>query len=315
MRNRFACTDDLLNYFKKKDLLGGLTTSEQAQLRKNIGIIDYNGEGEQSHPIELTYAQFWDLYRSNSLVTGACYAITDFQTIYTSNVYNSGGQLVTWGGNVNPSQTWKIYLRAIAGNQIDNRVIIDGKDWEVRYDPTRKLLEDGTPTKGQIIFLADNNGNRAFYDFKNIKWRWSREKLTEAGISTIKDLDLYTFSEITGTEVSDSSELHNTKFNTIEEGCYDNIFIGDTYYNTIQPECYHNIFAKGCHDSTIKWNSTNNRFNEPVTYLTGTINNKQFETGDNVLSTAITKTIHKVNEATIVSFLDPITYSHQVVLV
>jgi hypothetical protein len=45
MRDRFACTSDLNAYFKKKDLLGGLTSLEQAQLRANIGIIDYTGEG------------------------------------------------------------------------------------------------------------------------------------------------------------------------------------------------------------------------------------------------------------------------------
>ena len=58
----------------------------------------------------------------------------------------------------------------------------------------------------------------------------------------------------------------------------------------------------------------NNRFNEPVTYLTGSIYFKEFETGNTVLSTSISKTIHKVNDATIVSFLDPITYAYQVVL-
>ena len=177
-----------------------------------------------------------------------------------------------------------------------------------------KTLEDGTTTKGTITYMCDDNGNSAYYDFKNIRWRWSREKLNAAGINTQSDMDLYTFSEITGSSVTDSSELHNTKFNILGQGCYNNIFIGDTYYNIFQPECYNNIFAKGCHDCFIKWNSTNNRFNEPVTYLSGSIYSKEFNTGNTVLSTAISKTIHKVNEATIVSFLDPITYAYQVIL-
>ena len=37
---RYACIHDLNNYFKKKDLLGGLTDLEQEQLRKNIGILE-----------------------------------------------------------------------------------------------------------------------------------------------------------------------------------------------------------------------------------------------------------------------------------
>ena len=315
MRNRYACTDDLLNYFKKKDLLSGLTTSEQAQLRRNIGIIDYTGEGGQAEPINLTYAQFWDRLSTSNLVTGASYCITDFQSIYPSNVTNNAGQHISWGLGVNPSQIYRLFVRAVSPNQIDRRILIDGKAWEVEYDPTRKILEDGTATKGKITFLADDHGNAAFYDFKNIKWFWKKEDLLKAGILTNQDLALYTFTEIVNGEVQDSSELHNTKYNVLGESCYNNIFIGDTYYNIIEPECSNNIFAKGAHDCFIKWNTVNNRFNEAVCYLSGSIYHKEFETGDTVLSTAISKTVHKVNEATIVSFLDPITYAYQVVIV
>ena len=315
MRNRYACTDDLINYFKKKDLLGGLTTQEQAQLRNNIGIIDYNGEGSQNEPLSLTYAQFWDKLNNQDLVTGGTYLITDYQTIYSSNTKNNAGQYISWGLDVNSSQTYKLYIKAVSNNQIDRRITIQGKSWEVEYDPYRKILDDGVATKGAITFLADDNGNIAFYDFKNIKWLWDKDSLRRAGINTNQDLALFTFSEVVNGVVYDSSELHNTKFNVLEEGCYNNIFIGDTYYNILEPECTNNIFAKGCHDSIIKWNSVNNRFNEPVCYLTGSIYNKEFNTGNTTLSTSISKTIHKVNDATIVSFLDPITYAYQVVLI
>ena len=313
MRDRYACVSDLTSYFKKKDLLGGLTSLEQAQLRANIGIVDYSGEGGQDSPIELTYSQFWEKYSTSQLVTGASYVITDFQTIYPSNTYNNAGQSVTWGTTINPSQVWSIYVRALSKDQIDRRVTIAGKSWEVEYDPQRRTLPDGTTTKGKITFLRDDNGNCAFYDFKNVRFNWTREKLRDAGIYTQTDLALYTFSNIEDDEVTDSSEFSNTKFNMLEEGCVNNIFIGDTYYNILEPECSDNIFAKGAHDCLIKWNTVNNRFNEPVTYLTGSIYHKNFETGNTVLSTAISKTVHKVNNATIVSFLDPITYAYQVV--
>ena len=315
MRDRFACTSDLNAYFKKKDLLGGLTSLEQAQLRANIGVVDYTGEGGQDSPIELNYAQFWEKYRSSQLITGASYVITDYQTIYSSNTYNNAGQRISWGLTINPSQVWRLYIRALSKNEIDRRVTIAGKSWKVEYDPTRKVLADGTLTRGQITFLRDDNGNSAFYDFKNIRFQWTEEKLQEAGIQTNQDLALYTFSNIENGEVTDSSEFSNTKFNIIEEGCTNNIFIGDTYYNILEPECQNNIFAKGAHDCIIKWNTVNNRFNEPVTYLTGSLYFKQFETGNTVLSTSISKTVHKVNDATIVSFLDPITYAYQVVIV
>lgn len=313
MRNRYACTDDLSNYFKKTDLLGGLTLLEQEQVRRNLGI--QNIVDEINGYVETTYANLWDKIQSNQLVPGVIYAITDFQTIYSSNVTNNVGQRVTWGTTINPSQTWTLITTAIAPNQLDRRISILGKDWEVEYDATRRLLDDGVWNKGTITYLTDNNGNSAFYDFKNIKWRCSRTTLVKAGIVTDYSMDLYTFSDIINGEIIDSSELHNTKYNIIKEGCYNNIFIGDTYYNIIEPECKDNIFAKGAHDCIIKWNTTNNRFNEPVCYLTGSIYNKEFETGNTILSTSITKTIHKVNEATIVSFLDPITYTYQVIIV
>lgn len=315
MRDRYACIGDLSNYFKKKDLLGGLTALEQAQVRQNLGIIDYTGEGGQDAPISMNYAQFWEKYNNKQLITGASYLITDFQTIYSSNAINNGGQKITWGLDINPSQVWQLYVRALSKGEIDRRVTISGKAWEVEYDPTKETLPDGTTTKGKITFLADDNGNIAFYDFKNIRYNWTRTQLAEAGINVPSDLALYTFSNIEGGQVVDSSEFSNTKFNVLGKDCENNIFIGDTYYNILEPECQNNIFAKGAHDCIIKWNTVNNRFNEPVCYLTGSIYHKEFETGDTVLSTAISKTIHKVNEATIVSFLDPITYTYQVVIV
>lgn len=313
MRNRYACLEDLSNYFKKSELLGGLTPLEQEQVRINLGIQDYEGEIEKF--VETTYANVWDKLRNSQLSPGTVYAITDFQTIYSSNVENNAGQKITWGLNINPSKTYTLLVRAISKNQLDQRISIAGKKWEVRYDITRKTLEDGVENKGTIIFLKDDNGNQAFYDFKNVRFRCTRQLLNNAGIGATQDLDLYTFSDIVNGEIIDSSELHNTKFNVIGPGCTNNIFIGDTYYNILEPDCKNNIFAKGAHDCLIKWNTTGNRFNEPVTYLTGSIYNKEFETGDTVLSTAISKTIHKVNEATIVSFLDPITYTYQVILV
>ena len=85
---RYICITDLNNYFKKSDLLGGLTELEKQQARTNLGIMNYTGEGGQSTPVSITYANLYDLIQRNTLVVGARYIITDFQTIYSSNVYN-----------------------------------------------------------------------------------------------------------------------------------------------------------------------------------------------------------------------------------
>ena len=96
---------------------------------------------------------------------------------------------------------------------------------------------------------------------------------------------------------------------------FNNVFLGDTYNNIIETDCSNNTFIKGCHDTTLKWNSVNNIFYEPVCYTEGSIYNKTFKTGDTSLAMTITKTIQKVNEATIISYLDPITYAYQVIIV
>ncbi len=305
--NRYACVYDLYNYFKKSDLLGGLSDLEKEQLRKNIGVTQ-TGEGGQTSPEEVTYATLYNYISKKLLVTGARYIITNFQTIYSSNVTNSSGQRITWGSTTNPSQVLRLIVTAVTIDKLDPRIIVDGKDWKVEYNVTKETLEDGVETMGKITFLKDENNNQAPYDFKNIKFRRTSSQGVSQG-------DYYTFSDITSGTIVDSTTLHNTKNNIIKEGSTDNIFLGDTYYNIIEEDCTGNTFVKGCHDTTLKWNSVNNVFNEPVCYTSGSIYNKTFKVGDTSLSTSITKTIQKVNEATIISYLDPITYAYQIIIV
>lgn len=300
---RLACVGDLNNYFKKTDLLSGLTTLEQETLRKNIGVVDYTGEGGQKAPIEVTYTVLSGYITNKTLVTGARYIITDFQTIYSSNTINSSGKKITWGLTINPSKTLRLITTAITTSRLAPQVFIDDmstKDWEIYYDVTSETLDDGVTTKGKITYLKDNKGNSAYYDFKNVRFHRSNG-------------DFYTFSDVTNNVISDSTALYNTYFNTIEEGCTNNIFLGDTYNNVLKPGCEGNTFLKGCHDTVLGWDSVGNTFNEDVCYMNGSIYNKTILEGDTTLSTAISKTVHKVNEATIVSFLDPITYAYQII--
>lgn len=295
MSNRWACIHDLNNYFKKKDLLGGLTEPEKAQLRSNIGVFD--NFGEDGGQVEVTASTLNTMVNKKALVPGARYKVTDFQTIYTSNNNE------TWGVDKNPSEKYELILVANTEERLDPRATIVGhENWYVEYDITPKVLSDGTVTKGTITFLRDENDNSAYYDFKNIKFRRN-------------NTDYYTFSEIVNGVVKDSSCLHNTKYNTLGKDCYNNVFLGDTYNNIMQQGCVNNTFWKGCHNSIIGWESTNNTFYEAVRFVSGSMFNKLFKVGDTTLSTTITKTIHKVNDVDIVSFLDPITYSHQVLII
>ena len=311
---RYACLSDLNNYFKKAELLGGLTEPEKIQLRINIGVTNYTGEGSQSSPLMVTYNEFRTLMLNNSLLTGARYQITDFQSIYSSNI-ESGGLLISWGLVSNPSTVYNLIVTALNNNTIDPRVVIVGKSWIVEYNPVQETLPDGVKTKGKITYLRDNNGNSAFYDFKNIKFRRTQSELANTNFSTNEPyLDLFTFSDLLNSQIIDTSELDTTKHNVLKENCWNNVFIGDTYNNLIQAECKDNTFLRGCHDTTLQWNSVGNLFNENVCYTSGSIYNKTIGIGNTAFSTSITKTIQKVNEVTLVSFLDPITYAYQIII-
>lgn len=310
MRDRYACLSDLNNYFKKTDLLSGLTEAEKIQLRTNIGVTNYGGVGAQSSPISITYAALYDLVLNSNLIVGARYAITDFQSIYTSNSNQ------VWGDLINPSSIYTLIAFANTESKLDSRVtILQHTDWIVEYDVTRKILPGDITTKGKITYLKDKNGNSAHYDFKNIKFRRTQLELSQSNLYIETPyIDLYTFSDILNNIVIENSEIETTKYNVLGDNCWNNVFLGDTYNNNIYSGTKNNTFLRGCHDSTILWETSNNLFNESVNYLTGSIYNKKFPVGYTALSTSITKTIHKVNENTILSFLDPITYSHQIII-
>lgn len=318
---RYACKSDLNKYFKKVELLGGLTELEKAQLRLNIGIVEFNNPEDVTQVSELTHARICDLIEKNQLIPGKKYMITDFQTIYSSNVLNSTGKRIGWGleGSDNPSPIQKIIVTAVTSSRLDPRIIIDDpitSDWHIEYDVTKRRLEDGTATKGMITYLKDSNNNSAFYDFKNIKFRRTSRDLSNTNFSISSSfIDLYTFSDVDKGIVEDSSNYHNTKNNQFKKGCTNNVMLGDTYNNIFEEDCMGNTFIRGCHDSTIKWNSVNNTFNENVCFTEGSIYNKFIKIGNSDFSTTINKTINKVNDATILSFLDPITYAHQITII
>lgn len=320
MKDRLVCLSELEKYFKKSDLLGGLTELEKIQLRTNIGILNYTGEGGQSQVVSITYSALYDLYTRGQLIVGGRYVITDFQTIYSSNVLNNLGKKITWGitGSEHVSPIYSIVVIANTNNRLDPRILVltpEGLNWKVEYDITQETLEDGSKTKGRITYLKDENNNSAYFDFKNIMFRRTSTTLYNSSLLINGSyIDLYTFSSIQNDVVVENSSDELVKYNEIKEDSWNNVFLGSVYNNVIEANCQNNTFLKGCHDSVIKWNSVNCLFNENVCYLSGSIYNKLIKVGDTSLSTSISKTIHKVNDETIVSYLDPITYAYQIII-
>lgn len=310
MRNRVACTDDLKAYFKKSDLLKGLLEIEYEELRKNIGVPDFLGEGLQLEPEVISYSELLIKKNAGTIVTGGRYIINDFQTIYTSNVNDE-----TWGLTVNPSPIYNLLVVGNTSTSFDSRAYVLGKNWVVEYDFTQKTLPDGVKTKGSITYLKDDKGNSAYYDFKSVKFRRKREELQNTTVSISKPyIDLFTFS-ILGNEVQDASEANVLcEYNEFKENCWNNVFIGQTNNNIFQQEFINNTFIRGCNNSHFLWNTQNNRFHDVVSMTTGAINDKIVNIGNLNYTLAITKQIHKVNEETILTFLDPITYSQQIII-
>lgn len=158
---------DLLPYLRRDDYLGGFTATEQAYIRENIGAAAKGGLEDTL--IELTYAQLVEYMYLGKLVPGHLYAITNYQTIYSSFAKNSSDKYITWGLDVNPSPIYTLIALALTEHKLmPNVFILDHENWTVQYDPTQETLDDGVKTKGRIYYLQDENLNRATYDFKNV---------------------------------------------------------------------------------------------------------------------------------------------------
>lgn len=316
--NRHVCFGDLENYLRRDSYLDKYSPLEQKQIRKNIGAI---GESELASYITkerctyLTHGELVDLVHNDGLGIGQIYAITDFQTIYQSNVQVSPGIYQTWGLNINPSKVYTILTIALSHNKLFSRVIVDSEDydksgkWIVEYDYEPEVLSDGVSTKGKITYLKDTNNNVAYYDFKNIKSRRSKSSLQELGINIDSDyLDLYTFNTQNFDEASESFNVYNNYF---ESGAKDNVFIGNECYNNVFEGGFrNNTFASSCHSNQFQFDTFNNTFKSPVIYLTGSFNNRKFVDNE-YTSLDIDKQISKVDEGYVLTYLDPDTLTLQ----
>lgn len=316
--NRHVCFGDLENYLRRDSYLDKYSPLEQKQIRKNIGAI---GESELVSYITkerctyLTHEELVDLVHNDGLGIGQIYAITDFQTIYQSNVQVSPGIYQTWGLDINPSKVYTILTIALSHNKLFSRVIIDSQDydksgkWIVEYDYEPEILSDGVSTKGKITYLKDTNNNVAYYDFKNIKSRRSKSSLQELGINIDSDyLDLYTFNTQNFDEASESFNVYNNYF---ESGAKDNVFIGNECYNNVFEGGFrNNTFASSCHSNQFQFDTFNNTFKSPVIYLTGSFNNRKFVDNE-YTSLDIDKQISKVDEGYVLTYLDPDTLTLQ----
>lgn len=313
---RHICFSDLQNYLRKKDYLSGFSEVEQYQIRQNIDAAskqDIQNLIDNNSSVQTTYNELLDLVKNNQLHVGTNYSITDFQTIYESNVTDEHEIKQTWGLDINPSPIFNVTITAIDSNTFSTNATIisneypNSNKWKVLYDFKQEVLEDGKTTKGKILYLKDNNNNEAYYDFKSIKFRKSKKDLKTVGIDIEEEYkDCYTFNTPDFIDSSESANVYNNQF---QSNCYNNIFIGDTYCNSFYSGFINNVFADKCYQNYFGFNTSDNKFKIPITQVSGSLSGKVIE-NQNILSQDVDKKIVKAtNQNYTILYIDSDTKS------
>lgn len=303
---RHVCFKDLNHYFKRDDYFSDLTSKEKKLIKKNLGIADTEKE-DNGFVVKGTYSEIKNLADSGKLNINSVYIITDYRTIYKSNI----GEV--WGDAINPSKVYSIVLTPISEYEFGKDVIMMYKDkvlnWEVRYDFSEEDL--GTQkTRGKILYLKDQNNNSAYYDFKNIRTRVKIKSTDISGIMVESELDLYTFNEATRTPtifVENSDDSHTVN-NCFEQDCYSNVFLGITHNNTFAGGFKNNLFLTNCQFNKFGYNTHNNKFEDVVMYCSGSIRNKNIKELDNTIE----KEFVAVGNDFAIKYLDNDTLTYQI---
>lgn len=252
---RHVCLEDLKDYFKKSDYFGDLTREEKNEIKQNLNIND-------SYIVD-SFDNIKFIAEQKELIPGSFYIINNYQ--YLDDNYSSN--------------TYQIVTRALNNESFSPNVIIlkDNKplDWEVKYD-----IFQGA--RGTITYLKDENGNSAFYDFKNKKY-------------LIDNNYLFTFSKfVNNGYIECSDRVYNV---TIDKLSNDNVFIVN---NKLQ-----DVHLKDCHNNIIKQDLINCNMS---------ISNKVLE---NIpyLSEDLQVNIQKLNTDYVIEYLDRDTLTLQYQLI
>ena len=156
---------DLQQYLRRDQYLDGYNEREKAYIRKNLGLDDIKASTKAT---ELPYNDLRLLIKDKQLDPGSVYIINDFRTIYQSKEIQEG-KYVSYGKTIHPSNVYQIVSVAATEDRLFPQVLIlDHELWEVKYDATQQILDDGQKTMGRIYYLSDENNNTANYDFKNV---------------------------------------------------------------------------------------------------------------------------------------------------
>jgi hypothetical protein len=250
-------------------------------------ILEEGGGDINPQFIEIEYSDLKSYRDNNKLIPGRHYRITDYNTKTNQpNTESANHQfdiVVTADGTNSLSEVASSCFHD--GDNYFNGVNLGA--WELRYcldnDTNRFTWADSENGKGVIYYMKDEFGNEAPYDFKNIKFIYNSDFLTEnanwksavLGQFTGTQLSFYTFSYYnTQSGVADDSlkvqsnhYAHGNKINNYfrnEDGklTLNNIVFVATknspYNNIIENGCNDCIFGDNCHGNTIGFDSSSN---------------------------------------------------------
>lgn len=316
---------DLEGYLKRFDYLGGFSDDEKAQIRKNIGAISPEEVNPPTKYQDATYNELAYLVDKKKLVIGNKYALTDFQSIYESNV-EVGGIKQTWGtdDSQNPSPKCTLILSAIAEDKFDPRVLMLRDDyenshkWVVEYEFDSEILADGKKTKGKITFMRDTNHNSAFYNFKDYKMRRYKKELETLGVTLKNQLyvDLHTFNNNVNFEFVESSENQDIHDNFIGHNSFNNVFLEETSDNIFDGEMQDNTFAGDCKNNHLYFGFQRNKFSEDVIFTAGMMKDKTVTSDYHMFNLPCSKIIVREFEAKYwLQYFDEPTLTYQFALI
>ena len=155
---------------------GSLKLQNELNVEGSVTASYFIGDGSLltniSNYIESTYDEIYSLYTGSTLIPGAFYLMTDYQTCYDQPNYNNVKSPI-YTGNYMTGNTEPILLLATTTTGFSPTVhsTLYPKD-KITYDITWNNTEvTNSPAKGRIIERIDEFNNRTDYDHRSILFK------------------------------------------------------------------------------------------------------------------------------------------------
>ena len=183
--------------------------------------------------VEITYAQLKELVDASGLILGNQYRITDFVSIFNSNIKSANHPfdlIVT----ANSTNTFYPKAQAMLHEGDDYFANNDLSKWEIWYDfnndTSKYAFANSSTGKGFIYRMIDENNNDVNYDFKNLLVTKDPHTFHPAFDSAEGEAYFYTFS------IMESNPFLNYA-NGVVLGIVKGIAYGKINYNHIEGDC------------------------------------------------------------------------------